>query len=85
MACLIEALLGCFLLFSCGSEICRNTSSREKRRSYADLYEQDCTICLEKIKKDEKKRLKCGHCYHGNCYEEWMDTHTVILCPNCGK
>lgn len=89
MACFIEAIIGCFVLFSCGTEICRASSTHEKRENYSKSkysYNKECTICLEKIDKNYIiKRLNCGHVYHRRCYEDWMNTQTVIFCPNCGN
>ena len=39
-----------------------------------------CSICLEQINK-EKHELKCGHCFHDECIETWLDKNDT--CPYC--
>lgn len=39
-----------------------------------------CSICLEK---NSDQRLICGHCFHGECIDKWLEEQST--CPNCRK
>lgn len=43
----------------------------------------ECSICLEDItsKGLDKKELNCGHNYHKQCVDEWLQTNKT--CPLC--
>lgn len=44
--------------------------------------EEECSICLEKFKKKEKKIIiKCSHEFHKNCIKEWLKNNNT--CPLC--
>lgn len=41
-----------------------------------------CTICYEDmVPGSGTKRLPCGHCYHTDCLEHWLEGHST--CPYC--
>ncbi|KAL2942153.1 RING-H2 finger protein ATL39 [Bienertia sinuspersici] len=42
-----------------------------------------CVICLAVFKEDEMLRSmpKCGHVFHSNCVDSWLQTHST--CPCC--
>ncbi|KAG5504663.1 hypothetical protein JIQ42_06504 [Leishmania sp. Namibia] len=41
-----------------------------------------CTICYEDmVPGGGTKRLPCGHCYHIDCLERWLEGHST--CPYC--
>ncbi|KAK7196446.1 ERAD-associated E3 ubiquitin-protein ligase HRD1 [Novymonas esmeraldas] len=41
-----------------------------------------CTICYEDmVPGSGTKRLPCGHCYHIDCLERWLEGHST--CPYC--
>ena len=40
-----------------------------------------CCICLEKMCKEDAKAVPCGHEFHGNCINKWLETHKE--CPIC--
>lgn len=41
-----------------------------------------CTVCLDDFEKGRQvRKLNCGHIYHDECLERWLDTHTT--CPVC--
>ncbi|KPA75045.1 hypothetical protein ABB37_08731 [Leptomonas pyrrhocoris] len=41
-----------------------------------------CTICYEDMAPGSgTKRLPCGHCYHTECLEHWLEGHST--CPYC--
>ena len=48
-----------------------------------DLEESDkCSICLENYKKNDIINvLKCGHKYHKNCIDDWINDNNN--CPLC--
>lgn len=42
-----------------------------------------CAICLEEFNKGEQSRvLDCGHYYHQQCVDEWLQKKG--WCPKCG-
>ena len=42
----------------------------------------DCIICMEKFEENEKvKQLKCGHIFHGDCIDQWLEKEKK--CPFC--
>ncbi|EAT48508.1 AAEL000472-PA [Aedes aegypti] len=40
-----------------------------------------CTICLSSIREGTPKMLPCGHLFHNNCINGWMQESKK--CPNC--
>ena len=44
--------------------------------------DKQCIICFEKISFQEKHFLHCGHCYHCNCINKWIDLGN-FECPMC--
>jgi len=41
-----------------------------------------CCICMCDYDECESiNKLKCGHCFHTGCLEQWLKTHTA--CPIC--
>mmetsp|Transcript_22057 Transcript_22057/g.33682 ORF Transcript_22057/g.33682 Transcript_22057/m.33682 type:complete len:313 (+) Transcript_22057:121-1059(+) len=48
----------------------------------ADPNNRECCICLADVGVgDLMKRLNCGHLYHKECIEEWVNKHCT--CPVC--
>ena len=49
--------------------------------------EEECSICLEKIKDDTYVLLDCNHLIHYECVKKWVKTHKdeTKLCPFCQK
>lgn len=46
--------------------------------------EPSCAVCLSGYEEgDLLRRLRCGHSYHANCLDEWLDTNAS--CPRCRK
>lgn len=43
-------------------------------------YKKYCSICLNKIYKNQVK-LNCNHYYHHECLKEWLKYNNI--CPNC--
>ncbi|KAF3322968.1 E3 ubiquitin-protein ligase RING1-like protein [Carex littledalei] len=55
-------------------------------RREEEKTEEECTICLEKIFDNENKEAvvketPCGHIYHGECIDKWLEIH--VSCPLC--
>ena len=43
-----------------------------------------CSICLEDITSSDKKKLKCGHCFHRSCITTaFQYHHGTAMCPEC--
>ena len=75
---------------SCLTACCRYHESRETKKSilgekilFTDIMSSDeCSICLEKFKVDDKIiLLKCSHKYHSHCITKWFDKDKT--CPIC--
>ena len=46
----------------------------------------ECIICLEPmIINDKVKILDCGHMYHYDCINKWIEKKGEINCPLCSK
>tara|TARA_Y100000814_G_scaffold274926_1_gene233961 strand:- start:192 stop:581 length:390 start_codon:yes stop_codon:yes gene_type:complete len=46
------------------------------------LIKGECPICIEDFKEnDELYKLRCGHIFHTECIEEWININRI--CPNC--
>ena len=46
----------------------------------------ECIICLEPMLVNDKVRiLDCGHMYHYNCINKWIEKKGKINCPLCSK
>ena len=43
---------------------------------------QNCIICFEEITSNEKHYLHCGHCFHCDCINRWIDMGNN-RCPLC--
>lgn len=46
----------------------------------------DCSICLENIDDNDKKKLSCGHIFHAGCYLKCVKVNnynSFIKCPLC--
>ncbi|KAG5482943.1 hypothetical protein LSCM1_06982 [Leishmania martiniquensis] len=62
--------------------------ARRVRNDMPDATAEDlardvrCTICYEDmVPGGGTKRLPCGHCYHIDCLERWLEGHST--CPYC--
>ena len=46
----------------------------------------ECIICLEPmVVNDKVKILECGHMYHYDCINKWIEKKGEINCPLCSK
>jgi len=46
----------------------------------------ECIICLEPMLVNDKvKILECGHMYHYDCINKWIEKKGKINCPLCSK
>jgi hypothetical protein len=43
----------------------------------------DCSICLNEIKEEDKKKLNCPHVFHEECIDKWFQRSHK--CPLCRK
>ena len=51
-----------------------------------DFENNECIICLEPMIINEKvKILECGHMYHYDCINKWIEKKGEINCPLCSK
>jgi hypothetical protein len=48
---------------------------------FSILYQNDCTICINKINFEHKHHLRCGHVFHYDCIKLWLEINDI--CPNC--
>lgn len=65
----------------------KNLGSYRKIKADDNLIisEETCSICMEKYKEKEFKRIlpDCGHTFHKRCCDRWLKTHGT--CPMCRK
>ena len=47
------------------------------------MSENECSICLEDIHKNEEKVLMCNHKFHKKCINKWTKINNI--CPLCRK
>jgi hypothetical protein len=58
------------------------TSKFESKTYKGDDNKEQCTVCLENIKKGEKiTKLDCKHMFHTDCINEWISRDNT--CPCC--
>ena len=51
-----------------------------------DFENNECIICLEPMLVNDKvKILECGHMYHYDCINKWIEKKGKINCPLCSK
>ena len=51
-----------------------------------DFENNECIICLEPmVINDKVKILECGHMYHYDCINKWIEKKGKINCPLCSK
>ncbi|CAJ0596288.1 unnamed protein product [Cylicocyclus nassatus] len=43
-----------------------------------------CVICAEVIARTNMTALLCGHVFHDECIQSWIDHTDTPTCPNCG-
>nr|WCA73308.1 XERICO [Lilium davidii] len=54
-----------------------------KFRSVAERSSEDCCVCLVRFQlKCVVNKLECGHVFHRDCLEKWLDYYHVT-CPLC--
>lgn len=49
----------------------------------SEKKELKCKICEKKLEKDIR-RLRCGHKYHGNCVDLYVNKYYTYACWKCG-
>ena len=53
-----------------------------KKNKNGKMEEPSCTICITEIPKGDKGLvLPCGHIFHPDCINPWLDEHNT--CPTC--
>ena len=93
----IQIILSFILFLSCSQvcsslcmgfiKNCKNNYNKyklpiSKVRSNDNLLLDECSICLEKYKKNEKIiNLNCSHSFHQNCLSKWLNNNNT--CPQC--
>ena len=53
-----------------------------KKKVNIKVNENICIICLEKIPFEKKHYLHCGHCFHCECINKWINMDKS-KCPTC--
>ena len=69
-----------------------NTNKNKECKQYLEykvikeFENNECIICLECMSVNEKiKILDCGHMYHYDCINKWIEKKGEINCPLCSK
>ena len=58
-----------------------NTKSKELTEK---KYEADiCPICLEEYNEEKRIVTKCGHVFHDECLNQWIEASSNYSCPYC--
>ncbi|KAL5354752.1 hypothetical protein ACLOAV_000841 [Pseudogymnoascus australis] len=52
-------------------------------RTYPDIHEDNCGICITSINTNSIRQLPCGHMYHLLCIYEWFGKSNPRTCPTC--
>lgn len=52
-------------------------------RTYPDINEDNCGICLASINNNSIRSLPCWHTYHLLCIYEWFGRSNPRTCPAC--
>ena len=69
----------------------RNNNNRNNNRNEyiilnKNFENNECIICLESMIINDKVRiLECGHMYHYDCINKWIEKKGQINCPLCSK
>lgn len=52
-------------------------------QSVCELFEIDCSICLDEV--DDKDRIgtPCGHSFCRECWDMYLRSHLPVACPKC--
>ncbi|KAB0801642.1 hypothetical protein PPYR_03828 [Photinus pyralis] len=58
-----------------------NQSPRHRRRRNSNDSEKDCVICFDVLKASSIKQLTCGHKFHADCINMWLNVRDS--CPIC--
>lgn len=50
-----------------------------------DEEEEMCSICLMEFEDEDfvNKLPRCGHVFHGECMDKWLDRSCQFTCPLC--
>ena len=63
----------------------RNILKEIKIKEYDEsllIHDSECCICLDKFEDGEKiSTLKCNHCFHEECIDNWLQKN--LTCPLC--
>ena len=47
------------------------------------VFNEKCSICLEKLDFNEKRQFRCGHYFHKDCIDKWFKSSMSLKCPYC--
>ncbi|XP_058493299.1 uncharacterized protein si:dkey-3h3.3 [Solea solea] len=59
------------------------TPEPSRRAASEGPEDESCPICMETIKRSEKKTLPCKHCFCRDCLQRAF--HYKPVCPTCGR
>lgn len=52
--------------------------------SYDEIqFDSSCAICLELLNQGDIYKLKCNHCFHLECWNQWDKAVSKSVCPVC--
>jgi len=71
-------------------ETMRTAEWKTKRPHSIAKKDDQCSICLNDIKKNQHiQRLDCKHTFHNSCFQKWCKSRAelafapTVTCPNC--
>ncbi|GBM55571.1 hypothetical protein AVEN_74529-1 [Araneus ventricosus] len=63
----------------------RGRPQKKKLAPPCQVKVHKCCVCLDATRYRKMKSLPCGHTFHENCINKWLETHEDEECPLCGK
>lgn len=68
----------------------KNASNSDESNEYIIIKKNfdnnECIICLDAMLINDKVRiLECGHMYHYECINKWIEKKKELNCPICSK
>jgi hypothetical protein len=46
-------------------------------------FDNCCAICLELLNQENIFKVKCNHCFHLECWDQWEKATMKVVCPVC--
>lgn len=60
---------------------CSKKCKRANWKKHRKVCKRECILCFDKYSLNEAKKLTCGHSFHKQCIDVWLQEHNT--CPYC--